>query len=88
MMAGLDTAGMLVVAPDPRESDLRRAAASRMAAALPGAVIEVVDDPREYAARRFRGSGRSELTGWLLVVALAMLVAESAVAAAGARRTA
>jgi len=80
IVAGADTVALLVVAPDGRESDLRRATPARLAAVLPGALLTVTDDPRAYAARRFRGSGRTELTGWLLAAALALLLVESAVA--------
>jgi hypothetical protein len=86
MRAGADTVGMLVVGHDPRESDLTRAESRAVAAAVPGATVTVTDDPRVYAARRFRGAGRSELTGWLLALALALLVAESVLAAGGVRR--
>ena len=81
LLAGADTAGALVVAPDPRESDLRRATPADLAALFPGARISVAASPRAYAAERFRGSGRSELTGWLLLAAILVLVAESLVAA-------
>ena len=50
--------------------------------------MTITDDPRVYAARRFRGADRSELTGTLLVLALAVLVAEALFAASGARRAA
>jgi hypothetical protein len=79
--AGADTTALLVVAPDARESDLTRATASALRGALPGARVSVTADPTEYAGQRFRGAGRSELTGLLLVAALAVLLAEAAVAA-------
>jgi hypothetical protein len=85
MLAGADTAGVLVVAHDPRESDLTRADPRSLHAALPGAALAVTGDPGAYAARRFRGAGRSELTGWLLVAALALLLTESTLAAGGVR---
>ena len=85
LLAGTDTVGALVVAPDPRESDLARASDAQVAAAFPGARVRVVATPRAYAAERFAGAGRSDLTPWLLVAALAVLVAES-LAAAGLRR--
>lgn len=86
LLSGPDTIGMLVVAPDARESNLTRAAADRLRAAFPGARVTVTSNPREYATLRFRGSGRSELTGGLLAVALALLLAEAALAAGGPRR--
>jgi hypothetical protein len=85
LLAGADTVGALVVAADPRESDLTRAADGDVAAAFPGARVRVVSTPRAYAAARFAGAGRSDLTPWLLAAALAVLVVES-LAAAGVRR--
>jgi hypothetical protein len=85
LLAGGDTVGALVVAADPRESDLTRAAEADVAAAFPGARVRVVSTPRAYATARFAGAGRSDLTPWLLAVALAVLVVES-LAAAGVRR--
>jgi hypothetical protein len=88
LLAAGDTAGALVVAPDPRESDLRRAAAPDLAGFFPGARVAVVASPQAYAAERFRGAGRSELTGWLLAVAILVLVAEALVAAGALERRA
>jgi hypothetical protein len=88
LLAGVDTVGMLVVASDPRESDLARATAADVAAAFPGARVRMVETPRAYAALRFAGAGRSDLAPWLLVAALAVLVVESLVAAGVRRRTA
>jgi hypothetical protein len=86
LLAGRDTVGMLVVASDPRESDLTRATDAEVAAAFPRAKVRVVDTPRAYAAVRFAGAGRSDLAPWLLVAALAVLVVESLVAAGVRRR--
>ena len=86
MLGGRDTLGLLVVGFDPRESDLTRAAAGDVSAAWPGARASVTDDAAQYGARRFRGAGQSELTGWLLVIALGILVVESLVAAGALRR--
>ncbi len=87
LMAGkADTVGALVVAPDPRESDLRRASAAELASLFPGARVAVVSRAGTYAAERFRGAGRSELTGFLLLLALLLLVVEGVVAAGGLRR--
>ena len=87
LLAGRDTVGMLVVASDPRESDLTRATDAEVAAAFPGARVRVVETARAYAAVRFAGAGRSDLAPWLLVAALAVLVVESLVAAGIRRRT-
>ena len=81
LMAGNDTLGLLTVAHDPRESDLTRAGSRAVAAAFGGARAFVTSDAEQYGARRFRGAGQSELTGWLLVAALATLVLESLLAA-------
>jgi hypothetical protein len=89
LMAGeADTVGVLVVAPDPRESDLRRASAGDLASLFPGARVAVASSAGAYAAERFRGAGRSELTGLLLLLALLLLVVEGVVAAGGIRRRA
>ena len=83
LRSGADTIGMLVVAPDPRESDLRRMSDGALRAQWNGAQTAVTDKAASYAARRFRGAGRSELTGWLLLAALLVLVGESLLAAGG-----
>jgi hypothetical protein len=80
IVAGPDTAGMLVVAPDARESDLTRGTAAQLQARLPGARVTVTADPARYAAERFRGAGRSELTGLMLLLAMVVLLAEGLVA--------
>lgn len=85
LRTGTDTNGMLVVGADARESDLTRATPARLQAAWPGAGVSVVDDAGGYAARRFRGAGRSELTGLLLAAALAVLILEALLAAGGMR---
>ncbi len=81
LRAGPDTIGMLVVAADPRESDLTRATDFEVRAAWRGA--QVTDAPRDYATRRFRGAGRSELTGWLLAAAMLVMIGEGVMAAGG-----
>jgi hypothetical protein len=89
LMAGeADTVGVLVVAPDPRESDLRRASAGELASLFPGARVAVASNAGTYGAERFHGAGRSELAGLLLLLALLVLVVEGIVAAGGVRRSA
>ncbi|HVO36068.1 MAG TPA: BatA domain-containing protein [Gemmatimonadales bacterium] len=88
LLAGADTVGELVVAPDPRESDLRRATASDLAALFPGASVTMAGDARAYAGERFKAAGRAELTGAALLAALVVLVVEGLVAAGGVRRRA
>ncbi len=85
--AGRDTVGMLVVGADPRESDLTRATVHALVAQWSEARLAVTDDPRQYAARRFRGAGRSELTGPLLLFALVVLAVEALLAAGRLTRT-
>ncbi|OGU00810.1 MAG: hypothetical protein A2085_11710 [Gemmatimonadetes bacterium GWC2_71_10] len=80
VLAGSDTATLLVVAPDPRESDLTRAEPAALRRHFPGARLAFVADARSYAVQRFRGAGRSELTGSLLLLALVVLLVEAAVA--------
>jgi len=73
---GADTVGATVYGPDPRESDLAVAEASLAASAL-GA------EPREagdLADRVFAGAGRADATGWLLLLALLLVLGELAVA--------
>jgi hypothetical protein len=86
LLTGTDTVGALVVAPDPRESDLGRASDAEVARALPGAHVRMVRTPQAYAAERFAGAGRSDLAPWLLAVALLVLVVESLLATGLRRR--
>ncbi|MGA2381991.1 MAG: BatA domain-containing protein [Gemmatimonadales bacterium] len=88
LLAGADTVGALVVAPDPRESDLRRATASDLRSLFPGARVTVAAEPQAYAGERFRAAGRAELTGAVLFAALLALVVEGLVAAGRVRRSA
>ncbi|MDO8665918.1 MAG: hypothetical protein Q7J79_04850, partial [Gemmatimonadales bacterium] len=88
LLAGADTAGMLVVAPDPRESDLRRADAATLRARFKGARVTLTGDASEYGSLRFRGAGRSELTGWLLAGVLLVLLVEAGLATGGLSRSA
>jgi hypothetical protein len=85
---GSDTATLLVVAPDPRESDLARAEPAALRRLFPGARLAVAADPRSYAVQRFRGASRSELTGSLLLLALVVLLLEAAVASGRLSRVA
>jgi len=80
LLAGADTVGALVVAPDPGESDLTRASASDLRSLFPGARVTVAADARAYAGERFRAAGRAEVTGAALLAALLALVVEGLVA--------
>jgi hypothetical protein len=88
LLSGADTVGALVTAGDRRESDLRRATDAELRALFPGSHVTIAASARAYAAERFRGAGRSELTGVLLLLALLVLVVEGLVAAGGIRRSA
>src|SRR5207244_3570590 len=67
----VDTLGATVFGPDPRESDLTPAAPG-LARDVLGA--EVLDDA-SFAAARFAGTGRSDVSGVLLTVALLLPLA-------------
>jgi hypothetical protein len=73
---GADTVGATVYGLDPAESDLTPAPRDLVREVL-GA--EVLDD-RAFAAARFAGPGRRDLSGPLLVLALLVAVAELGVA--------
>lgn len=66
---GADTVGVTVYGTDPRESDLTPAPAELVQETLGARAL----DEARFAAARFSGSRRAEVSGWLL--ALAMLVA-------------
>jgi len=73
---GSDTLGVTVYGPDPRESDLEPA--------TPGQVEETLGAPpldeRHFLADRFTGSRRTDVSGWLLGLALAVAIVEFGVA--------
>lgn len=83
LLAGADTAGVLAVNPDSRESLLEPASRSELLHAF-GDGLEVVDAER-YAATRLVAVRRAELTGGLLVLAVLLALAEAVLARA--RRT-
>ncbi|MGE3615839.1 MAG: BatA domain-containing protein [Gemmatimonadales bacterium] len=72
-----DTVGALSVNPDPRESDLARAADDEIRALWPGARFGT---PDEAATLAFRAGARSDLRGPLLWAALVLGLAEVALA--------
>jgi hypothetical protein len=79
-----DTAGALMVNPDPRESDLTPAGVAAVRAAIGPAA-----DVRPRLAGRVFGAGRrAEVSTGLLVLALALAAAELAVSSAGGVRRA
>ena len=73
---GADTLGATVFGPDPRESDLTPAGAG-LARDVLGA--DVLDDA-SFAAARFAGTGRRDVSGLLLALALLLAIAELGVA--------
>jgi len=76
-VVGTDTTGATVFAPDPRESDLTPASSELLQSALQADV----QDDAAFAASAFAGVGRTEITGMLLALALAVALIESGVAA-------
>lgn len=73
---GIDTVGAIVYGPDPRESDLT-AATSDLVRRTIGA--DVLDDAR-FAAERFAGTRRLDVSGLLLALALILAAVELGVA--------
>jgi len=75
---GADTVGATVFGPDPRESDLTAATPDLVAAAF-GPTAVVLNDAG-FAAQRFAGTRRADLSGLLLAVALLLAAVELGVA--------
>jgi hypothetical protein len=75
---GADTLGATVLGPDPRESDLTPAPRGLVRDVL-GGRAEVLDDGA-FAAARFAGTGRSDVSGLLLMLALLLALVELGVA--------
>jgi hypothetical protein len=73
---GRDTLGATVYGPDPRESDLTPAPPDVVERALG---VRPLDASR-FAAARFTGTHRADISGWLLGLALLVAVAELGVA--------
>src|SRR5690606_28460982 len=76
LLDGVDTVGALSVAIDPRESDLRRASAEQLESLWSGAIVAGLDE----VGHAFTASGRGDLRPLLLVIALLLLIGESALA--------
>jgi hypothetical protein len=79
--------GALVVNPEPEESDLSRLDGTVIASRLRATEV-VVPDSARWTASLFSSSPRRSLLVPVLVLALAVLLLESAVAGAGQRRAA
>lgn len=77
---GADTLGATVLGPDPRESDLTPATRGLVRDVLGGGGGAEVLDDAAFAAARFSGTGRSEVSGLLLTLALLLALVELGVA--------
>jgi hypothetical protein len=86
-MRGTRRVGALVVNPEPDESNLTRLDLSALASRVRAAEV-VSPDSARWSASLFSSSPRRSLLVPVLVLALAVLLLESAVAGAGQRRTA
>ena len=73
---GADTVGATVFGPDPRESDLTPADADLVRTALGAALF----DDHDFASEIYAGVRRADVSGWLLILALLLFAAETAVA--------
>lgn len=73
---GPDTVGATVYGPDPRESDLTPAAPAVLRRVLGALVL----DERSFAAERFAGTRRADVSGVLLALALLLAAVELGVA--------
>ncbi len=79
-MRGSDTIAATVYGPDARESDLTPATPANASAALGGRDRVEVLNPDRFAAERFSGTRRADISGALLVLALLLAAAELGVA--------
>jgi hypothetical protein len=86
-LRGTRRVGALVVNPEPDESDLTRLDAPALTSRVRAREV-VFPDSAEWGAALFSSSPRRSLLVPVLIVALAVLLLESAVAGAGQRRTA
>jgi hypothetical protein len=73
---GADTVGATLYGVDPRESDLTPAPAELVKKMLGAPGL----DQRRFSAVRFSGTGRAEVSGWLLALAILVALAELRVA--------
>jgi hypothetical protein len=82
-LAGDSTLAVFAVNPPAPESDLARAGASELRSSLSGWTVETADDADEWASDIFRERLGREIWRPFLLVALAVLLLEAMVAAAG-----
>ena len=76
---GADTVGATVYGPDPRESDLTPASPDLVEQTLGARML----DDTQFAAARFAGTRRADVSGTLLVLALLVAIAELGLATLG-----
>lgn len=77
---GTDTIAATVYGPDARESDLTPATSGNATAALGGSERAEVLDANRFAAERFSGTRRADISGLLLILALLLAAIELGVA--------
>jgi hypothetical protein len=77
LVSGADTIGAVVTHVDPRESDLARATDRDVRSLWRGARVEDLDRGPRLA---FTAGGRGDLRTWLLIVAVLLVLTESALA--------
>ena len=85
ILAGRDTIGVVAVNPDPRESQLARAADGEIRRLWPGSRVV---PPRDAAEAALAASGRADLRGPLLLLGAVLALADATLAGLGARRAA
>ena len=83
ILAGRDTIGAVAVNPDPRESALTRSGDGEIRRLWPGARIASLERAASVA---FAVGGQADLRGVFLVLAVALALADAALAGLGARR--
>ena len=86
LLRGVARAGALVVAPEAEESALARMPAAQLGARLDSRDVTVDGELARWSARLFDSGARRPLLGPVLLAALALLVAETAMARGRARR--
>lgn len=84
LLAGDSVTGMVAVNPPPIESDLARANASRLRAALPAADVTTADRSSQWIDRTYRERVGREIWRVLVLMAIAVLLIEALVGATGA----
>jgi hypothetical protein len=83
ILAGDSVLALVAVNPPAVESDLSRADARRVRSVFAGTEVLTADSPDEWARRIYQRRLGREMWRWLAVLALAILIMESFVAATG-----